>query len=249
MFRSRKELTAYLRKHNLGFTIENFDFIFAVRSSSLASCKHDCSTVLDVLDSNSTNNAVKKGNLPYNHVTESVREIRTRARLSNRTATDSENTSVAKKLVARICDTDTAMKTKKQTVYRRRHCADTENSAPLLKRLRPKSTNCKNMINEKHSDISTGRKKGKKLKAAVKSEQSVVAEDLSVQMQNDCSSDESISSTSAQVMVAGSTSAARKRDTSWIPPRSPFNLVQEDLFHDPWKLLVATIFLNRTTGL
>lgn len=39
------------------------------------------------------------------------------------------------------------------------------------------------------------------------------------------------------------------RDESWIPPKSPFNLVQEILFHDPWKLLVATIFLNKTTGL
>ncbi len=34
----------------------------------------------------------------------------------------------------------------------------------------------------------------------------------------------------------------------WTPPRSPFHLIQEDLFHDPWKLLVATIFLNRTGG-
>ncbi|XP_038054571.1 methyl-CpG-binding domain protein 4-like isoform X2 [Patiria miniata] len=34
----------------------------------------------------------------------------------------------------------------------------------------------------------------------------------------------------------------------WTPPKSPFNLVQESLFHDPWKLLVATMFLNRTTG-
>uniref|UniRef100_H2Y938 HhH-GPD domain-containing protein n=1 Tax=Ciona savignyi TaxID=51511 RepID=H2Y938_CIOSA len=32
----------------------------------------------------------------------------------------------------------------------------------------------------------------------------------------------------------------------WIPPKSPFNLIQETLFHDPWKLLVATIFLNKT---
>ena len=30
--------------------------------------------------------------------------------------------------------------------------------------------------------------------------------------------------------------------------KSPYNLVQETLFHDPWKLLVATIFLNKTTG-
>jgi hypothetical protein len=34
----------------------------------------------------------------------------------------------------------------------------------------------------------------------------------------------------------------------WTPPRSPFNLVQEHLHHDPWQLLVATIFLNRTQG-
>lgn len=40
----------------------------------------------------------------------------------------------------------------------------------------------------------------------------------------------------------------RKVFKKWTPPRSPFNLVQEILFHDPWKLLVATIFLNKTTG-
>ncbi|XP_061760261.1 methyl-CpG-binding domain protein 4 isoform X2 [Nerophis ophidion] len=38
----------------------------------------------------------------------------------------------------------------------------------------------------------------------------------------------------------------RKAFKKWTPPRSPFNLVQETLFHDPWKLLVATIFLNKT---
>uniref|UniRef100_A0ABM5FJK6 Methyl-CpG-binding domain protein 4 n=1 Tax=Pogona vitticeps TaxID=103695 RepID=A0ABM5FJK6_9SAUR len=40
----------------------------------------------------------------------------------------------------------------------------------------------------------------------------------------------------------------RKAFKKWIPPRSPFNLVQETLFHDPWKLLIATIFLNKTSG-
>ncbi|CAJ0941482.1 unnamed protein product [Ranitomeya imitator] len=40
----------------------------------------------------------------------------------------------------------------------------------------------------------------------------------------------------------------RKAFCKWTPPRSPFNLVQETLFHDPWKLLVATIFLNKTSG-
>ena len=33
-----------------------------------------------------------------------------------------------------------------------------------------------------------------------------------------------------------------------VPPCSPYGLVQEELWEDPWKLLVATIFLNRTTG-
>ncbi|XP_068585750.1 methyl-CpG-binding domain protein 4 [Cebidichthys violaceus] len=40
----------------------------------------------------------------------------------------------------------------------------------------------------------------------------------------------------------------RKAFRKWTPPRSPYNLVQETLFHDPWRLLVATIFLNKTSG-
>lgn len=39
------------------------------------------------------------------------------------------------------------------------------------------------------------------------------------------------------------------RDMKWHPPRSPFNLVQEQLYQDPWKVLVATIFLNKTSGM
>nr|XP_033782355.1 methyl-CpG-binding domain protein 4 isoform X2 [Geotrypetes seraphini] len=39
----------------------------------------------------------------------------------------------------------------------------------------------------------------------------------------------------------------RKAFNKWTPPRSPFNLIQETLFHDPWKLLIATIFLNKTS--
>lgn len=33
---------------------------------------------------------------------------------------------------------------------------------------------------------------------------------------------------------------------TWVPPKSPYNLIQETLFHDPWKLLLGTIFLNKT---
>ncbi|XP_026813333.1 methyl-CpG-binding domain protein 4-like [Rhopalosiphum maidis] len=34
----------------------------------------------------------------------------------------------------------------------------------------------------------------------------------------------------------------------WIPPRSPYALIQEDLFHNPWQLLIATIFLTKVTA-
>lgn len=35
---------------------------------------------------------------------------------------------------------------------------------------------------------------------------------------------------------------------NYSPPVSPFNLIQEELHDDPWKVLVSTIFLNRTAG-
>ncbi|XP_050054822.1 methyl-CpG-binding domain protein 4-like [Aphis gossypii] len=37
-------------------------------------------------------------------------------------------------------------------------------------------------------------------------------------------------------------------DGQWIPPRSPYTLIQEDLFHNPWQLLIATIFLTKVTA-
>lgn len=36
--------------------------------------------------------------------------------------------------------------------------------------------------------------------------------------------------------------------SQWIPPRSPYALIQEDLFHNPWQLLIATIFLTKVSG-
>lgn len=41
---------------------------------------------------------------------------------------------------------------------------------------------------------------------------------------------------------------AHNTQLRWIPPRSPYALVQEDLFDQPWQLLVATIFLTKTAG-
>ena len=32
----------------------------------------------------------------------------------------------------------------------------------------------------------------------------------------------------------------------WTPPKSPYNLIQEKLWRDPWKIFVACIFCNLT---
>ncbi|KAI3356895.1 hypothetical protein L3Q82_003542 [Scortum barcoo] len=53
---------------------------------------------------------------------------------------------------------------------------------------------------------------------------------------------------SGKPLTDGLSPPRRKAFKKWTPPRSPYNLVQETLFHDPWKLLVATIFLNKTSG-
>jgi hypothetical protein len=37
-------------------------------------------------------------------------------------------------------------------------------------------------------------------------------------------------------------------DVKWIPPVSPYGLIQEQLYRDPWKVLVACMLLNKTGG-
>ncbi|XP_034231526.1 uncharacterized protein LOC117639756 [Thrips palmi] len=57
-------------------------------------------------------------------------------------------------------------------------------------------------------------------------------------------------SSDANIVEQPVSSAGRKREknSDSAPPRSPFNLIQEDLFHDPWQMLISTIFLNSTSG-
>ncbi|XP_010528791.1 PREDICTED: methyl-CpG-binding domain protein 4-like protein [Tarenaya hassleriana] len=37
-------------------------------------------------------------------------------------------------------------------------------------------------------------------------------------------------------------------DDMWVPPRSQYNLIQEDHWHDPWRVMVICMLLNRTSG-
>ncbi len=40
----------------------------------------------------------------------------------------------------------------------------------------------------------------------------------------------------------------RVQVATWEPPASPYGLIEEQLFGDPWRLLVACILLNQTTA-
>ena len=35
---------------------------------------------------------------------------------------------------------------------------------------------------------------------------------------------------------------------TWDPPASPFSLIEEVLYNDPWRLLLACMLLNKTSG-
>ncbi len=37
------------------------------------------------------------------------------------------------------------------------------------------------------------------------------------------------------------------RVSMWEPPQSPYSLIEEELFGNPWRLLVACILLNKTS--
>lgn len=52
------------------------------------------------------------------------------------------------------------------------------------------------------------------------------------------------------VPVAGEDSSYNRnmRIALWEPPVSPYFLIEEALYNDPWKLLVACMLLNKTTG-
>jgi methyl-CpG-binding domain protein 4 len=46
----------------------------------------------------------------------------------------------------------------------------------------------------------------------------------------------------------GSGSAINPRIATWEPPVSPYGLLEEELYENPWKLLVGCLLLNKTTA-
>ncbi len=47
---------------------------------------------------------------------------------------------------------------------------------------------------------------------------------------------------------SGDVDSADPRVTTWTPPVSPYGLLEEELFEDPWRVLVACVLLNKTTA-
>ena len=39
-----------------------------------------------------------------------------------------------------------------------------------------------------------------------------------------------------------------QKKRQWEPPESPYDLVQERYYQDPWKLLIGTILLSKPPG-
>ncbi|KAI8463486.1 MAG: DNA glycosylase [Monoraphidium minutum] len=52
----------------------------------------------------------------------------------------------------------------------------------------------------------------------------------------------------AYAHLAAAAGGADPRLCLWEPPVSPFGLIEEELFEDPWKLLLACMLLNKTSG-
>ncbi|KAK9816537.1 hypothetical protein WJX72_001655 [[Myrmecia] bisecta] len=50
------------------------------------------------------------------------------------------------------------------------------------------------------------------------------------------------------VTPALKTAGLDPRTSLWEPPQSPFGLIEEQLYDNPWKLLLACLLLNKTTG-
>ena len=53
--------------------------------------------------------------------------------------------------------------------------------------------------------------------------------------------------TPAQAGAAGLQAEGDARVAVWEPPVSPFGLIEEELYGDPWRLLIACILLNKTS--
>lgn len=151
---------------------------------------------------------------------------------------------------------------REKSSFTKRRRKDTRSSRTLKevpkqdnKRSRPSKTSvalsCKmarNRVQDKHISKDPVHPTNRKSEASKRRhELAAVVSSKSVNLDSD-GNDCTLVSTSDYFRTTSKQESISYSSLTWIPPKSPFNLIQESLFHDPWKLLIATIFLNRTTG-
>lgn len=250
-FRSRVELQRYLSRASTEETdrlsIENFDFqvpsSFAEPHESSAHISSECNQ----------SEEIKKQK-------ESVQEVKSKDNFTKLTLKPQETSPYflkKKRLNPDMGQPDT-LKRRRSESFSANHSR--KSCKPRNKRSRWSKATAKEMEGRKPIKIKMARKQtsatSNKLSTKRRSRKSKTSK-LTKTLDNGGSTDdgkllgvlESVSTTvSSNYFKPSVPSYKSKFVPNWIPPKSPFNLIQESLFHDPWKLLIATIFLNRTSG-
>ncbi|XP_059441503.1 uncharacterized protein LOC132173867 isoform X2 [Corylus avellana] len=75
------------------------------------------------------------------------------------------------------------------------------------------------------------------------------ADGLLLEGKNGCKTGVEVSTVLSTSEKLGEAYLRKSPDNMWKPPRSSYGLLQEDHAHDPWRVLVICMLLNRTTGL
>jgi hypothetical protein len=75
------------------------------------------------------------------------------------------------------------------------------------------------------------------------------ADGLLLEGKNGCKTGVTVSPVLSTSEKLGEAYLRKSPDNMWKPPRSSYGLLQEDHAHDPWRVLVICMLLNRTSGL
>lgn len=238
-FRSRVELERYISTMQNDLSIENVDFkiphslLYPEKPHQIALERSDgcCNSERATQDTKHTEFTELKSKLE----TKSPYFSRRNKRLNPQR----EKSSLTKRRRNNTCSCTTLKEVSKQDNKRSRRSKTSVAQSRKMAR---------NRVQDKHISKHPEHPTNKKSETSKRThELADVVSSKSVNLDSD-GSDCTLVSTSDYFRTTSKQESRSYSSLTWIPPKSPFNLIQESLFHDPWKLLIATIFLNRTTG-
>ena len=228
-FRSRVELERYISTIRTDLSMENVDF--KIPNSLLYPEKPHQSAVEGSDGCCNAERATQ--DTRHTEFTELKSKLETKSpyfsRRKKRLNPQREKSSLTKRRRNDTCSSRTLKQVPKQDNKRSRRSKTSVAQSRKMARNRVQDTNRKSETPKRTHELA------------------VVVSSKSVNLDSD-GSDCTLVSTSDYFRTTSKQESRSYSSLTWIPPKSPFNLIQESLFHDPWKLLIATIFLNRTTG-